>query len=119
MKKSFVISLDRLKFHAHHGVFPQETAVGNEFIVDLSVTIPYDESVKEDNLGSTVSYAGLYEIVAEEMGKPRKLLETVADSIADRICSTWPQVSEGFITISKSTPPIKGITGSASVRLNF
>lgn len=117
--KEFEIKLSDLRFHAHHGVMHQETKVGNEFIVDLAVRIPFPETILEDNLDDTVSYADIYEIVESEMGNTKKLIETVAAKIADRISRRWPQIISGHITICKSTPPIPSITGRAEVTLFF
>lgn len=111
------IALTDLRFMARHGVFEQERKVGNEFIVDLEVTIP--EPQPNDDLAATVSYADLYEIVREEMAMPRQLLETVASTIADHILHDFPIVCKGSVSICKSTPPIPGITGSAKITLFF
>lgn len=115
----FEISLNNLRFYANHGVLEEETKLGNEFIVDLSVKLLCIEYPFPDELRSTVSYADLYEIVVEEMKQPRKLLENVAYSIVSRIREKYKQVNGGFIRIEKVRPPIPGMIGSASVRLNF
>lgn len=116
---AFEISLSDLKFHAFHGVLPQENKVGNEFVVTVTIRIPYSRDILDDNLDATISYADLYEIVAEEMHSPKKLLETVAARIAGKIKAKWNQVLGGKITICKSTPPINKITGAAEVGLFF
>ena len=117
--KHFVIALTDVRIHAFHGVMDQERKVGNEFKVNLRVEIPYSPAIKNDNVDDTVSYADLYNIVREEMAIPRCLLETVADSIAERIAGKWPQIKSGQITICKSTPPILKMTGEAEVTLFF
>lgn len=117
--KHFVIALTDVRIHAFHGVMDQERKVGNEFKVNMRVEIPYSPSIKNDNIDDTVSYADLYNIVREEMAIPRSLLETVADSIAERIVDKWPQIQSGQITICKSTPPISTMTGEAEVTLFF
>ena len=117
--KEFEIKLSDLRFHACHGVMPQETKVGNEFIVNLAIRIPYSEVILEDNLDDTISYADVYEIIKTEMGNTKQLIETVAAKIAERICSRWPQILSGHITICKSTPPIPTVNGSAEVTLFF
>lgn len=120
--RRFDITLSQLQFHARHGVFDQEQTVGNDFTVDLTVSIPCKETLSsqtQENLGDTISYADLYEIVKEEMSRPRQLLETVATAIADRIQALWPQVQDGSVTICKTTPPIPGITGAAKITLHF
>lgn len=32
------IELEKMRFYAYHGVMPQETKVGNDFVVDLILT---------------------------------------------------------------------------------
>ena len=38
------IELRRMTFYAYHGVAPQETRVGNTFIVDLILTAPLENA---------------------------------------------------------------------------
>lgn len=115
----YEIALTGLRFHGRHGVWEQEKKIGNEFVVDIRVKIPYREDILLDQLESTVSYADIYLIVEEEMAMPRKLLETVAATICQRIKTKWPDVKGGNIKICKSTPPIAHITGSSEVILFF
>lgn len=115
----FEISLKSLRFHSYHGVLPQENRVGNEFIVDITLRIPYREEIADDNLAATISYADVYSVVSEEMAKPRALLETVADSICKRLKADFPMILGGFVSICKSVPPIANISGSAGVKLIF
>ncbi len=119
LKANFNIKLSDLRFHAYHGVMPQETKVGNEFIVSVSVTIPFQPAVLDDSLDATISYADIYEIVKDEMNRPRKLLETVAATISIRLTEKWDQILGGEIKICKSTPPIPGIVGASEVALIF
>lgn len=115
----FEILLKDLRFYAYHGVFENERSTGNEFIVNLSVSIPFKTEIEEDDLEATVSYADLYEIVEKEMKKPRKLLETVTAGVYNQIHLKYPQVTGGFISIEKVRPPIPDMIGSAKVTLNF
>lgn len=116
---SLTVTLTDLRMYAHHGVFPQEGKVGNEFSVDISVTLPASEKLSEDSLDGTISYAELYDIVTLEMQTPRKLLETVAWSIRHRIIKKWKNVSGGEIRIGKTRPPIQGIIGEACVTIKW
>ena len=116
------VILEDVRFFGRHGVFDQETVCGNEFAVDVSINIPYSvamEESAEEKLEDTISYADIYSIVAEEMGKPRKLLETVATSIARILKNRYPQITDGNIKITKVIPPIAGIVGRAAVNLKF
>lgn len=95
----------------------QERRAGNEYIVDLSVE--YSPADPLRLLEDTISYAELYEIVKTEMQTPRNLLECVAGHIAKRVKDLYPIISRGEVTLTKTTPPIAGITGEASVGLSF
>lgn len=117
--KEFEINLKDIHFYSYHGVMSQESKVGNEFTVNLSIRIPYSDDILKDDLEATISYADLYDIVAEEMASPKKLLETVAAQICKRCYEKWDYILGGEITICKSAPPIRGITGQSEVRLFF
>lgn len=110
----FVIRLENLSFYARIGVEQQERIVGNEFAVDITACCNADVFADED-LDSTVSYAEIYDIVAEEMHRPRLLLETVAREIGERLRRKYEVIESVSVKIVKKAPPIPGIQGSASV----
>lgn len=103
-----VISITGLRLMARHGVMEQERRVGNEFEVDISLTVPMaDRAMLTDSLEDTVNYARVVEIVKEEMSMPSRLIEAVAGRIRRRIADEFgPAVQRGSITISKIAPPI-------------
>lgn len=115
----YEINLNEVSFFGYHGVLEAERDLGNEFKVNLSVTLPFQTGIIEDDLSATVSYADLFEIVSEEMKKPRKLLEKLAYEIGRRIKEEYPLIEKGFVRIEKVRPPIKGMLGSASVEFFF
>ena len=61
------IELEKMRFYAYHGVMPQETKVGNDFVVDLILTAPLEQAVKSDELDDTINYAAVYAVVKEQM----------------------------------------------------
>lgn len=115
-----MISLRDVRFYARHGVFSQETTVGNEFRVNLNVEISAEKFNSEaDDLDSTLSYADLYAVVREEMLHPARLLETVCAKIGLRLRREFPKIQRGDIEIIKIAPPIAGIDGIAGVKHFF
>ena len=42
------IELKEMRFYAYHGVMPQETKVGNNFVVNLILTAPLEQAVRSD-----------------------------------------------------------------------
>ena len=115
----YKICLNNLHFYSFIGVAEEERKIGNEFKVSLTVFIPYSEEIEKDEIEATVSYADLFEIIKEEMGVKRKLLEKTASEISRHIRQKFPQIKNGEITIEKVHPPIPGMLGSASVSLLF
>lgn len=113
------ISLKNLKFHARHGVLPEERILGNAFKVNLSVKIIDNDDMRNDRLEGTVSYADLFDIVKEEMEKPSELLEHVCIRIGNRIEAKYPKIHDGRVEITKLAPPVDGMIGEASVEYQF
>ena len=109
------ISLEGLEFHAFHGVYPHERESGNWFEVDIAVETQMLEGAIEDDLSKTVNYETLYQFVKEEMEKPSKLLETVAEQIAVRVLRELTVVIQVELKISKLNPPIGGKCQKASL----
>ena len=104
------IELRRMTFYAYHGVAPQETRVGNTFIVDLILTAPLENAVWSDDLSDTINYATVYETVKAEMAIPSRLLEHAAG----RILKSLQEVE---LVLSKLNPPFGGDIHSASIIL--
>ena len=111
------ISLEGLEFHAFHGVYPHERESGNCFEVDISVVTNILEGAIDDDLEKTVNYEILYQFVKEEMEKPSKLLETVAEKIVERVLLDLPEVEQVELKIAKINPPIGGKCKKASLSL--
>ena len=87
MKAIRLIRLNNIRVHAFHGAIPTENIVGSE----------------------------INDIVREEMQKQRILIETVAESIVDRLFHTFTQVEEAEVSVAKLYPPMAGQVESAEV----
>lgn len=109
------ITLSGLRFHAFHGLYPEEEKTGNEFEVNLAVDYtPPAEIINA--IEDTVNYVSLYEIIKNAMQQPRHLLETLAMEIAEKIHQDFPQITSIEITIQKLHPPVEKFTGNVGVR---
>ena len=87
------IELRRMTFYAYHGVAPQETRVGNTFIVDLILTAPLENAVWSDDLSDTINYATVYETVKAEMTITSRLHEHAAGRILKALKERFPQIT--------------------------
>ncbi len=100
------IAIDRMQLHAHHGVLPQETRVGNLFEVTLRVSFDFTRAALTDDVTHALNYAEAMDEVRHAMDTPRRLLETVAFDIRDRLLNRWPAITGGYISVTKLRPPV-------------
>lgn len=114
--KSYIL-LDNIEIFAHHGVFEQETKVGNFFRINLKLEVDLENASFSDELGDTVSYADVFAIVKEEMMIPSKLLENAAGRIIRRLKNTYSSIGGVELKLSKRNPPVGGQVDFASVVL--
>ena len=111
------ISINNMRFYAHHGCFPEEQKIGTWFAVD--VTFEYDaaQAAATDNIDRAVNYLNVYQCVAKEMAIPSHLIETVATRILESIKRAFPQITEAHVRLSKLHPPLGGEIESVSVEI--
>ena len=117
--ESGYIRLKGVRFHAFHGVMPQEGRVGADFCIDLRVGYPLEKAVESDDVADTLDYARLYELVKCEMAVPSKLLEHVAGRIAKVVEATFPQVTSIDLELTKLNPPMGADCEGASVEIHL
>lgn len=113
------ISMEGLRFHAYHGVMPQEQAVGSFFTVDVRLTLPLERAAITDDLADTVSYATVHEIIKHEMSIPSRLLEHVCRRIASALGTAFPQVETITINLSKENPPMGADVQKVGIEMTF
>ena len=118
IENSYIV-LREVRFHAFHGVMPQERKVGAEFAVSLRVGVDLSRAVESDNVEDTLNYATLYEVVKKEMIIPSRLLEHVAGRIGKAVFSHFPQVESADVVITKQNPPMGADCNGASVELHL
>lgn len=111
------IYLRNERFHAFHGVLPQEGIVGNDYLVNLVVDYDFSSAMKTDDLQGTLNYAEVYQKVREEMAVPSKLLEHVAGRIAHRLFSDFPEIQKLQLSITKVNPPMGADSDGAGVEV--
>lgn len=111
------ILLENVEMYANHGVFPQETLVGNLFIINLKLKVDFESASESDDLNETISYASVFDLVKKEMAIPSKLLEHVAGRIVRVLKNAFPKIEQIELKISKRNPPVGGQVEYASVMI--
>ncbi|MDB9782112.1 dihydroneopterin aldolase [Winogradskyella sp.] len=112
-----IIKVENIRVFANHGCLKEETLIGSDYRVDLKVKANLSASSISNELVDTVDYVFLNNIVREEMDKPSKLLETVAQRIIDRIFNEDKMVTKTSVWVSKINPPIGGDVEMVTIKL--
>lgn len=100
------VEVKGLKFHAFHGCHPEERKTGGTFEVDIVVDTDISKSARTDDLSETIDYVALMDISSQEMLKPRDLIETVAQDIAERIKNRFEMADRVEVKIKKHCAPV-------------
>jgi dihydroneopterin aldolase len=102
------IFINRMCFYAYHGAYPEENRLGQRFYIDLELGLDLQAAGRTDDLNLTVNYAEVYEAVKQEVTTTQvKLIETLAERIADRLLDSFP-IEEALVRVTKPDPPIPG-----------
>lgn len=113
-----VLKLNNMEFFAYHGHFEEETKVGNFFRVNLALNTDTDKAAESDDLNDALNYVEVYHLIKNEMDKPSKLLENVAQRIMDNLFLQFSNIiTAARLEIEKMNPPIGGKMESVSVVL--
>ena len=100
------IALKGLRVRGFHGVLPAERRDGQDFVVDVSLTVDVRTAAASDDLADTVDYGALAtDLAAVVAGEPVDLLETLATRLAE-VCLLRPGVHAVEITVHKPQAPI-------------
>ncbi|WP_291786462.1 dihydroneopterin aldolase [Cecembia sp.] len=113
------VSLEGIEFHAYHGVYSEETKLGNRFTVDIHVDTDFRKAMLEDALQDTVDYVGIYKIAQSHMQEPVKLLEHLAHLMIKDILIAYPAIKSVSITIKKHNPALGGVVNYSVVTVNY
>lgn len=112
------IYVNKMEFYGYHGVFPEETRLGQRFIVDLIAQVDLKKAGETDELEYSVNYGEIFQVCKEVVeGAPFKLVEAVAEKIAKEILLQFSLVSETTVKVIKPDPPIPGHYQSVAVEI--
>jgi dihydroneopterin aldolase len=101
-----VVALHGLRGHGRHGWYPQELAEGQDFVVDVELALDTGAAAATDELADTVDYGALArDVVAIVEGEPVRLIETLAQRVADR-CLADERVRRVLVTVHKPQAPM-------------
>ncbi len=116
---SSYIYLKGLRFHAYHGVMPQERYTGNDYIVDCRCKRNIEKALTSDNVYDTLDYSEVYKVIAQEMDIPSNLIERVCGRIGERLFRRFPTIESVDLKITKLNPPMGTDSDGAGVEVHL
>ena len=88
------IQLEGMVFYGYHGVGLAEQELGQRFVVDVEMERDLRAAGLSDDPADTVNYSHVFKLVREIMeGPSRKLLENVAETIAQQVLDGPHEIS--------------------------
>lgn len=104
------IVMQNMAFFGSHGVLPEETALGQKFFIDMTLSIDLKKAGETDDLNYSVSYADVYADVKKIVeGDPFKLIEAVAENIASTVLQKYAAIQAVEVAVKKPEAPVRGI----------
>jgi dihydroneopterin aldolase len=101
------IRVTGIKAFGYHGVLPHEATEGQDFIVDLLITLDLRAVSLSDDLRETINYADLAQIAHDNIvGERVQLIERLAGRIAEEISSAYSQITSVSVTVHKPHAPV-------------
>lgn len=101
------IRVTGIKAFGYHGVLPHEATEGQEFIVDLLITLDLRAVSLSDDLTESINYADLAQIAHDNIvGERVQLIERLAGRIAEEISSAYSQITSVSVTVHKPHAPV-------------
>lgn len=112
------VAIKGMRFFSPIGFYEEEQLLGNEFFVDLLVVFTFESSDTEE-LGNTVNYEELFQLLHEVMRPKRKLLESAAEELLQKAREKYPFVHKIHVSIQKTTPPFGWDVLASAVSLTY
>lgn len=101
------IKITGLKVFAHHGVFPEETANGQDFYVNATLYLDCKKAGMTDDLEQSVNYGEVCHFITKYLTEHTYLLiESVAEQTAKALLLEYPLLQSVEFEICKPHAPI-------------
>lgn len=112
------IFINNMQFYGYHGVYPEETKLGQRFYVTIIIESDLKKASQSDDVNDTIDYGLVYERVQCIMeGEPRKLLEKLAEEMTEDLLQNFSLAETVTAKIVKPNPPIHGLYDSVAVEI--
>ena len=104
----FRILIKDLNLFGYHGVRDSEKKDGQNFCFNIEILLNKNSFLNSDNLENTLNYSQVIRILKDINSNQRfNLLETLSQTIANRIMEISSLIEKVSVKIEKTSPPIK------------
>lgn len=106
-----------MEFFAYHGLYAEEKAAGQRFVIDVELTLDTSQAGRQDTLGATVDYSRVFTEVRDVVtGSRYKLIERLAHAIAERLLA-HQALQEVRVVVHKPEAPLPGTFQDVAVEI--
>ena len=110
------IQLNGMHFFAYHGLYGEESILGNDFVIDISIKTSLKKAGESDSIKDTVNYETIYKICDSEMQKRSALIENIGYRIkSEPINAFGSEILALKLLIKKEKPPLPGKVDHAAL----
>ena len=112
------IRIQNLEIFANHGVFPEETALGQKFVLSATLHTDTRRAGKTDALEHSIHYGEAAAFLTEfTKAHPRKLIEAAAEDMAEALLLRYPQLRGVTLELKKPWAPVGLPLETVSVKI--
>lgn len=113
------IKIDNLVVFANHGVFPEETRLGQKFLLSMTLYVDAQSAGYSDNLNHSVNYGDVSQFSVQWMQKNTfALIEAAAEQLCNAILERYPLVKGLTLELKKPWAPVGLPLDSVSVKIS-
>ena len=107
-RKSDHIRVTGLKVFAYHGVYPEEQARGQEFVLNLKLFYDMCKAGQTDHLEEAINYAECCEYICKVFTeKPYALIEAAAEHVCKRLLLHFSKLERVELEVCKPHAPME------------
>ena len=108
MKKLYdKIHINNLEFFANHGVFPEETSLGQKFLISLTMYTDTRPAGKSDDLTKSINYGEVSSFSTSYMKENTfRLIEAAAENLAEALLLRYPLLEGLTLELKKPWAPV-------------
>lgn len=113
------IKIQGLEIFARHGVFPEENALGQKFVVSAVLYVDTRRAGLSDRLEESINYGEVSHLIQRFLeARVCKLLECVAELLARELLRTYPLLHAVDLEIQKPWAPVGLPLDTVSVEIH-